>query len=352
MIRILQLALVAILISCSSCSGGAGSGGNRQGGLATGTVIPDVKCLAHPSYSYAVYLPSTYTEGSEIPVYIAFDPHASGTLPVSMYKDIAEKYGFILMGSNDSRNGQMMDATGRIATAMLTEAKSRFGADSSRIILTGFSGGARVAAIVGMFAEKVHGVIGCGAGFRETEQQHSFGFDYFCIAGEADPNLSEVIIQDEALTKAGWRHELLVIPGGHAWPPADAMEKAVLWMKGELPPLPRPDVPLATYYEIDREAKMQAELINHFLTGDTVWMKREINMLRSASSDPNSRNDGLIADRLIAFLGLMSWSYSTSQLNQGLLDQAYRSLVIYRMVEPENPAVDSLFRIYNQARNR
>ena len=47
----------------------------------------------------------------------------------------------------------------------------------------------------------------------------------------------------------------------------------------------------------------------------------------------------------------MSWSKSTAQLSQGLLDQAYRSLTIYRLVEPENPAVDSLFNIYYRKRN-
>jgi predicted esterase len=350
--RGLHIILAALVLLGGSCSGRAGSGSTRQGGLEPGTVIPDVKCASDPSCSYSVYLPASYAGDQKLPVYIAFDPMGRGTFPVTRYKELAEKYQFILIGSNDSRNGQSMNDIGRIAEALMNEAKGRFRADSTRIFLTGFSGGARVASIIGMFGDKVQGVVGCGAGFPETDQEHLHSFDYFAIAGEADPNLSEVITQDQALTRAGWKHLLLVIPGGHTWPPAPEMDKAVRWMRGELPPLPIPAVPLATYYKIDQETSIQVELINHFILGDTLWMKKQVRKLRSQAEQPKDVTDSLMARRLIAFLGMVSWSKSTGQLNQKLLDQAYRSLVIYRMVEPDNPAVDSLFRIYYQARNR
>jgi predicted esterase len=348
----LNIVLAILILFSGSCSGRAGSENSRQGGLETGKVIPDVKCAGNPSYTYSLYLPTTYTEGKLLTVLLAFDPSAKGTFPVTAYHELAEKYDFILMGSNDSHNGQSMQDIGRIAEALLSEARSRFNADSSRIILTGFSGGARVASIIGMFGDKVKGVIGCGAGFPETNQQHRHTFDYYAISGEADPNLSEVILQDQALTQAGWKHQLMVIRGGHEWPPAAEMEKAVQWMNGELSPIPEPDIPLATYYETDKEAGLQTEIMTRFILGDTLWMKKEIKKLKSQSEHPKTRSDSLMAKRLIAFLGLISWSKSTYQLNQKLLDQAYRSLVMYRMVEPDNPAVDSLFNIYYQERKR
>jgi predicted esterase len=346
----LHILVAAQLLLSAACSGHAGSGNPRQGGLEAGKVIPDIKCKTDPSVSYSLYLPSTYTEGKTVPVFLAFDPMARGTYPVNRYKELAEKYGFILMGSNDSRNGMPMQQLGQISEALFAEMRTRFDADSTRIYLTGFSGGARVACIIGMFGNKVQGVIGCGAGLPETDRQHLKTFRYFVIAGEADPNLSEVIMQDQALTQAGWNHQLMVIPGGHEWPPVAGMDQAVRWMRGELPPLPQPSVPLAKYYEIDKEAGYQTEIINHFILGDTLWMKKEIKKLQGQTEHPAARNDSLIAKRLIAFLGLMSWSRSTDQLNRNLLDQAFRSLTMYRMVEPENPAVDSLFRIYYQKR--
>jgi len=154
------------------------------------------------------------------------------------------------------------------------------------------------------------------------------------------------------LTKSGWKHQLLVIPGGHEWPPAPEMEKAVRWMRGELPPVPAPAVPLETYYKTDQETVLQKEIMNHFMQGDTVWMEKQVRTLRNQSEHAKNITDSLMARRLIAFLGIMAWSTSTRQLNGRQLDQAYRSLVMYRMVEPGNPAVYSLFSIYYQARNR
>jgi predicted esterase len=348
--QVLHILLAFLVLLTGSCSGRAGSGNPRPGGLETGKVIPNIKCSANPSYSYALYLPTGYTVGKIMPVYLAFDPSGRGTFPVTRYKELAEKYQFILAGSNDSRNGLPMQQIGQIAEALFAEIRTRFHADSTRIFLTGFSGGARVACIIGMFGNKVKGVIGCGAGIPETEQQQLNTFDYFVITGEADPNLSEMIVQDQALTQAGWKHQILVIPGGHEWPPITEMDKAVCWMRGELPPLPLPSVPLADYYEIDKETGIQTEIMSRFILGDTLWMKKEVKKLKSQCNQSKTRNDSLIAKRLIAFLGMMSWAKSTSQLNQGLLDQAYRSLTIYRLVEPENPAVDSLFRIYYQKR--
>lgn len=348
--RELNLLTAILLLFSVACSGRSVSDNTRQGGLETGMVIPDVRCTSYPSYSYAVYLPKGYKEGSKATVFLAFDPGGHGTFPVNRYKDLAEKYGFILMGSNDSRNGLPIEQVGRIADALFSEMTTRFHADSTRIYLTGFSGGARVSCFTGMFSHKVRGVIGCGAGLPESTRQHQWTFDYFVLTGEADPNLSEVILQDQELTQAGWKHQLMVIPGGHAWPPVAMMEKAVLWMRGELPSIPQPTVSLSTYYEIDKEAGIQAEIISRFLTGDTLWMKKEIRRLQSQTERPKTRNDSLMAKRVIAFLGLMSWSNATAQLNRDLLDQAYRSLTIYRMVEQENPAVDSLFKVYYQKR--
>ena len=344
----LSLSIPLVMLFTASCAGGS----EKQKELGTGQVIPAVLCASDRSVSYAVYIPAGCQEGERLPVYIAFDPHADGSLPVSRYRPLAEQHRFILMGSNDSRNGQPADQLQRIAGALVSEAQTRFHADSTRLFFMGFSGGARVSCLLGMYGFPVKGVIGCGAGLPSTGTPPAGSFDYFVIAGEAVPNLAEVISQDDALTEAGWRHRLMVIPGGHAWPPSAEMGKAIQWMKGTLQDMPPHALPYAEFYQIDKESAIQEDLVRHFEDGDTSWMRKKIGGLASMSEHPASRTDSLIARRLIAFLGLLSWSYSTGQMNAGQLDEAYRSLVIYRMVEPENPAVDSLFDVYYRKRSR
>src|SRR5262245_2339531 len=73
--------------------------------LPAGRVVPDVKCAKDTSQSYALYLPSGYTPSRAWPVILGFDPGGRGTTPVERYQAAAEQYGYIVAGSNNSRNG-------------------------------------------------------------------------------------------------------------------------------------------------------------------------------------------------------------------------------------------------------
>ncbi len=55
--------------------------------------------------SYALYLPTTYAPAKAWPIIYFFDPGGRGRRPVELYKDVAEKYGFVIVGSEQlSRN--------------------------------------------------------------------------------------------------------------------------------------------------------------------------------------------------------------------------------------------------------
>src|SRR5690349_15033911 len=76
--------------------------------LASGAVrgkIVNITCAPDPSQSYALYLPSNYSPDRRWPIIYAFDPFARGTVPVELYKRAAEKYGYIVAGSNNAKNG-------------------------------------------------------------------------------------------------------------------------------------------------------------------------------------------------------------------------------------------------------
>ncbi len=72
--------------------------------LVAGQVIEKVLCTGLLGQSYALYLPSNYTPSKRWPILYAFDPGARGRIPVTLYKDAAEKHGYIVAGSNNSQN--------------------------------------------------------------------------------------------------------------------------------------------------------------------------------------------------------------------------------------------------------
>src|SRR5882672_8476253 len=73
--------------------------------LPTGRIIDVVKCEADPSQSYALYVPSNYSATRRWNVIFAMDPGARGRIPVTQFQVAAETYGYIVAGSNNSRNG-------------------------------------------------------------------------------------------------------------------------------------------------------------------------------------------------------------------------------------------------------
>ena len=70
-----------------------------------GRIVEDMKCAAAPSQGYALYLPSSYSPDRVWPLILAFDPRARGKSPVERFQVAAETYGYIVAGSNNSRNG-------------------------------------------------------------------------------------------------------------------------------------------------------------------------------------------------------------------------------------------------------
>src|SRR5512138_2607920 len=135
-----------------------------QSSPARGVIIQSVVCADNPEQSYALYLPSTYSPDNSWPILIALDPGARGKTPVERFKDAAERYGWIVVGSNNSRNGPI-EPTVKAINAIWRDLHQRFSIDDRRVYFTGFSGGARAAVAIALRCNCAAGVIGAGAGF-------------------------------------------------------------------------------------------------------------------------------------------------------------------------------------------
>ena len=196
-----------------------------------GQVVERLEALNDSSQSYALYLPSNYTPNRKWPVLYAFDPGARGRVPVERFKEAAEKYGWIVLGSNNSRNGPWELAV-NAWNAMQIDTHQRFAIDDERMYATGFSGGARAAVRVAIGCKCLAGVIAGGAGFpvdlAPSPQMH---FVYFAAAGVDDFNYAELKSLEEPLTKAGISHSFQTFDGRHEWPPVSVATMAVEWME-------------------------------------------------------------------------------------------------------------------------
>jgi dienelactone hydrolase len=196
--------------------------------LPKGAIVDAVVCRADPSQSYALYLPSSYTPDREWPVLYCFDPVARGRIPLERFRDAAEKYGYVVAGSNNSRNGKPSLGP---AQAMWTDANARFRIDPRRAYVAGFSGGARVATGLALASGALAGVVACGAGFPNGPLPSKVPFLFFGTAGTEDFNYHELKIVDRHLTRLGAPHRIVFFPGGHDWAPAPLATEALEWFE-------------------------------------------------------------------------------------------------------------------------
>jgi poly(3-hydroxybutyrate) depolymerase len=222
---------LACSILLAVLAGGSGSALD----LPRGQIIDDVVCVDDPGQHYSLYLPSSFSPDRAWPVILAFDAGGRGRRGVERYQAGAERYGYIVAGSNNSRNGPWKPSLDA-ARAMATDVTTRFPIDSRRIYAAGMSGGARVAMMVALHPElmagrdhvETAGVFASSAGFPPGEFRDSVPFPVFATAGTDDFNYIEVRTLDRALKGP---RRVVIFEGGHAWLPVETATEGIEWME-------------------------------------------------------------------------------------------------------------------------
>ncbi|MGZ7056604.1 MAG: hypothetical protein ACXVK3_13840 [Candidatus Angelobacter sp.] len=197
---------------------------------AAGTVHTSVPVAAQPSNSYALYLPSAYSPAKRWPLLLIFDPFARGEVSVKLFHDAAEKYGFILVGSNNTRNFEDPSAAIRLLWA---EMKEHYAIDPRRIYTAGLSGGARVAASVALACKTcIAGVIANSAGLPNGVQPPAPEVsDWFLAAGTTDFNYTEQLRLKETFEARNVVSRFVVFDGPHGWMPKEFADRALAWFQ-------------------------------------------------------------------------------------------------------------------------
>lgn len=417
--RTLPIAIAAIfLLSC-----GQGNGSNNNGAttaaaavgydttLPTGVVKDTVTCTADAAHSYALYLPKAYNSREKWPCILLFDAHARGALPLRMYQDIAEQYGFILVGSNISKNGTAPDAVNKTIDVLWSDIHQRLHIDSSRTYTSGFSGGSKVAALAAMTHTDVAGVIGCAGGLPGGGPGLQRELDYVGIAGNYDFNLQEMMQLNAYLAQKKYPHLLFTWQGIHTWAPAAEYKSAVLWMMAnsmKRNTIVRNDTVItalknaldhriatavldhdlttaamllegtisildglidvsnyrtqltrltngsdyksasaAVQQIMQREQAQMQELAAQFTTQNEQWWIKKIIALNRQASSAPTIQEANATRRVLAFLGFVGYMNVSRALAADDMANAVNYLKIFKMADPQNPDCSYFAALYN-----
>lgn len=347
---------------------------------------------------FTLYIPKGVNEKTKAPVVFIFDPHGNGQLPIGKYKNLADEFGFVLVASNKSQNGQAIEDGLKYYNEMKTGISEKANIDTARIFVMGFSGGARVAVSIAIQQSEINAVIGCGAGFPAVRQLPKPDFYYVGMVGYEDFNMIELINNDRQLARSGFKNELVIFDGGHDWPDEAVMREAFLAIQindarqkiiskdeeiirkfteyynaaiknfvdndryfdaaemasraasilkgvGDAKSFESQEKTYkknqaysrdlsAMVKSMETENGKQNNYMSAFSDKDMAWWNTEIKNLKTPVEDLFQER---LNKRLLSYLGLMSYMMSNKAIQENDMIQAQKNIDIYRTIEPANP---------------
>ncbi len=198
-----------------------------------GTLTSGISTLADPAQSWELYLPRGFVPGRHRPVLLLFDPRGRGGVPVELFREAADEFGWMLASSNGTRSDAPGAAAGnaRAINALLAVVTRRLPVDERRIYAGGFSGGAVLAWTMALKAGWLAGVVSVGGRPAPEHTALEPRCPLFAAAGEEDFNYLPTLQLDRIAAKAGVPRRLVSFPGPHAWFGKDLARDAVAWLE-------------------------------------------------------------------------------------------------------------------------
>ncbi|MGC4056079.1 MAG: hypothetical protein QM757_45315 [Paludibaculum sp.] len=294
--------------------------------LPRGQVIDRVEVLGNERQTYALFLPSNYSADRKWPLLVCLDPGARGKVPVERFAAAAEKYGFIVVGSNNSRNGPM-SVSAEAIMVLSEELPRRYAIDDQRRFACGLSGGSRVA-LSWAQAANLNGVIANAAAFGPGGIPKQRPFSIYAVAGEDDFNYHELYSMALELGQRGWPVRFAEFAGGHEWLPAAQADEALQFLSGKIGPQTPPDSKEERKMA-DRFNRMTAELAG----GDEGSQKSLIGSWKKQAAKP----DGRVARQALGWAFIRSVEEGRQLLSSHKFVEAAAMADIAVLVRPEAP---------------
>ena len=164
-----------------------------------GSIIDSIPVKNTKTETFALYLPSSFNHQELSSIVFVYDPSAKGKSGIKPFIKASEKYGFIIVCSNNSKNGSN-DKNFSISNNLFSHVFSFFKIKESEMYLSGFSGGSRLASSIASITNQFTGVIACGAGFSSVPEYRpsSQKYYYVGICGNRDMNYSCLLYTSDA----------------------------------------------------------------------------------------------------------------------------------------------------------
>ncbi len=278
--------------------------------------------------NYSIYIPKSYSLKQKYNTIIFFDPHAEGPKVLEKYKDLAEKWNFIIAASNNCKNGVDMKTLNYYASNLITHIIQNYSVNN-KITLAGFSGGAKVALGCGIQSKSISNIIYCGAAIPINSKND---ISFLGFAGLKDMNYSDLVYFDSNL-KPTTNHYLIEWNGIHEWPSKAVFDNAFYFIKNKKIENYDSKKITTSKKNLEIETSIKNELIKSFNNQNLEWWKSTIKHFNTKKSTD------LMYQRLLGFISLACYSQLNNLINQGAIEDSKKILEIYILADPTNSSI-------------
>lgn len=243
---------ILLTVSLLLCSGLASCGNGSTQFAAVPALLSTNRCGSDTSHSYEVFVPARSKPNQTFPLLIILDPHGSGKTALSHFRLGAERYPVVLVASNRIRNN--MEGFGAAIQELIDDARKKYPV-SEVVLLSGFSGGARMAV---EFAKtnRVNGLILSGA-LSGVEVLRNIDCLVYSITGSDDFNYLETapyLFQEENLPS---NLKLEFTRSTHRWPDSLTLADALGYIQLNNS-ASKPEDPIRLNFEKRQRAKIDS----------------------------------------------------------------------------------------------
>ncbi len=235
--RPLRIALATVFAVVAAALTAAPAAGQAIDSAYKGSVLAPLVARRDSAFRYAAYVPRGYTGTSPVPLLLVLDPRGNARQSIALMVPAAERLGWVVMSSYDTRSDLATAPNERAVNLMLDDAFATFRIDTSRIYLAGFSGTARDTWVFAYGAGgHVAGIISAGASMPgDSAWRSKFGgkppFDVAMAAGDSGFNYDEVLAAADTLRALGAPVRADAFRGGHRWPPESLLAQDMGWLE-------------------------------------------------------------------------------------------------------------------------
>lgn len=189
--------------------------------------------------AYILYIPSGIDYQQKYPLVITLSPSADAQGMIDFWKEVSEKYKWLILASKDFRNGANMEQIFANLSNNMNIIFLNYPADKRKVIATGMSGGGMGAHAFAYTHPNLIRATIINTGMMHEyyiEKKYRYPKNKIAVflASPADFRYQEMRRDKNFLEALGWQIKWIEFEGGHAMAPVSLYIEAAQWIQEQL----------------------------------------------------------------------------------------------------------------------